>query len=559
MSVTGFLKNGKIEKYDYNALDNKPSGSGGTGLTEEAKQALLTCFQKVAYIDANGQTYYQALYDALNATPKVLTSIDAAYTQSGEVLTTDALDSLRKDIVVTAYYNDSTSATVTDYMLSGNLTAGTSTVTISYNGMSDTISVTVTAVAGMYTVSNHLTGCTSSNSATTIAEGGSYAATITANSGYTLTGATASVTMGGNTVTGAYSNGTISIANVTGDIVITVTAATRTVSSISAVFNQGDNVVYTTDSLNSLKQYLAVTATYSDGGAEAVSDYTLSGTMEEGTSTITVSYGGKTTMFNVTVTEYNTTAVISQENVFWNNKLATTSRTGYGITKWYDFTFSRDRLENSGIWNSTNEYMTRDGWTAIRYCVPSYLSTVAGNAWPTSNVAKHATGKDGVYTSWMSISSNVETNYRFGRNSKAFSATNCWSATIPLNDIDYCFAYWYKSDSITILPDGVSNGDIIFAGKYTPYYNLKNANDAPELLGISPTFNQTQIVTPETTLSDLKPMLAISAQYSDGKELPVNLGMVALSGTLVEGDSTITATYNEKSTNFIVNVTASGA
>ena len=40
-------------------------GGGGSGLTEAVKQALLACFAKVAWIDANGQTYYDALEDAL--------------------------------------------------------------------------------------------------------------------------------------------------------------------------------------------------------------------------------------------------------------------------------------------------------------------------------------------------------------------------------------------------------------------------------------------------------------------------------------------------------------
>ena len=75
-------------------------------------------------------------------------------------------------------------------------------------------------------------------------------------------------------------------------------------SSISAVFTQGSNVIYDTDSLETLKQYLAVTAHYSDSTSETVTTYTLSGTLTVGTSTITVSYGGKTTTFNVTVTEY---------------------------------------------------------------------------------------------------------------------------------------------------------------------------------------------------------------------------------------------------------------
>jgi hypothetical protein len=72
--------------------------------------------------------------------------------------------------------------------------------------------------------------------------------------------------------------------------------------SISAVFNQGTNVIYNTDLLETLKQYLTVTASYDNGTSETVSGYTLSGTLVEGTSTITVNYDGKTTAFAVTVT-----------------------------------------------------------------------------------------------------------------------------------------------------------------------------------------------------------------------------------------------------------------
>ena len=71
--------------------------------------------------------------------------------------------------------------------------------------------------------------------------------------------------------------------------------------SISAVFEQGTNVIYDTDSLDSLKQYLTVTASYDDGTSGAVSGYTLSGELAEGTSTITATYEGKSASFNVTV------------------------------------------------------------------------------------------------------------------------------------------------------------------------------------------------------------------------------------------------------------------
>lgn len=203
---------------------NEHSSSIG-GLTFEAKQALMNCFAHVAWIDANGQTYYDALYNALFNTA-TLESIYALFIQGSAVIyDTDSLDSLRQYLVVTAYYSDETSAVVSDYTLSGTLTVGTSTITASYGGKSSTFNVTVSQRA--------------------------------------------------------------------------------TLSSISAVFNQGSAVVYTTDTLDSLKQYLTVTANYSDSSTAIVpsADYTLSGTLTVGTSTVTVSYQGKSDTFSVVVSQ----------------------------------------------------------------------------------------------------------------------------------------------------------------------------------------------------------------------------------------------------------------
>ena len=77
-----------------------------------------------------------------------------------------------------------------------------------------------------YTVTNILTGCTSSNAATTVTEGDTYYATITASNGYVLNGATVEVKMGGTEVTALYyADGVISIPNISGNIEITITAA----------------------------------------------------------------------------------------------------------------------------------------------------------------------------------------------------------------------------------------------------------------------------------------------------------------------------------------------
>lgn len=308
MSIKGFIVNGSTQKYDFNALDDKPttneipaggsagqvlaknssanydvtwvdqSGGGGSGLTDAVKTALLQIAQKVAYIDEHGQTYYQELFDAL--------------------------------------YGGSTTS---------------------------------------FTVANNLTHVTNSNSSTIISEGGSYSGVLTAESGYTIN--SVQITMGGTDVTGtSYSSGTITIANVTGNIVITAIATERqaTLSSISCVFNQGSAVILSTDSLDSLKQYLTVTAHWSDSTTSTVasSDYTLSGTLTVGTSTITASYGGKTDTFTVVVSSNEYTYEIVGTGVV-NTNGGVESNSNYNLTDFIEldsnysaFTFVHDAMES---------------------------------------------------------------------------------------------------------------------------------------------------------------------------------------------------------------------
>lgn len=74
-----------------------------------------------------------------------------------------------------------------------------------------------------YSVLVTKTNCTVNSSATYIEEGGVYVAQITPDDGYTLD--TVTVTMGGKDVTNtAYSDGSISVSNVTGEIVVVATA-----------------------------------------------------------------------------------------------------------------------------------------------------------------------------------------------------------------------------------------------------------------------------------------------------------------------------------------------
>jgi hypothetical protein len=75
------------------------------------------------------------------------------------------------------------------------------------------------------------------------------------------------------------------------------------VTSIDAVFTQGTAVITPNTPLDNLREYLTVTATYSDTTTRVVSNYTLSGTLAVGQSTITATYFDKSDTFTVTVTQ----------------------------------------------------------------------------------------------------------------------------------------------------------------------------------------------------------------------------------------------------------------
>lgn len=75
------------------------------------------------------------------------------------------------------------------------------------------------------------------------------------------------------------------------------------VASISAVFTQPNTDILPTTPLNDLKENLVVTATMLDGTTATVnsSDYSITGSLTGGYSTLTVHYSGKTTTFDCLV------------------------------------------------------------------------------------------------------------------------------------------------------------------------------------------------------------------------------------------------------------------
>lgn len=108
-----------------------------------------------------------------------------------------------------------------------------------------------------------------------------------------------------NGVVKPISNGSCDITATAGSVSATCTVTVDVeelvvLTGISATYTGGDVTAGT--ALTDLTG-ITVTATYSDGSTEAVTDYTLSGSISVGVNTITVTYEGLTTTFTVNGTE----------------------------------------------------------------------------------------------------------------------------------------------------------------------------------------------------------------------------------------------------------------
>ena len=129
-------------KEDISSLSEEIAN--GSGLTVTIKEALMNVVENIGlWKDGNGQTYIDALRTALYNAP--LTSISAVYTQSKTIYASDDLEALKEDLVVTGTFTDGSSAVITDYTLSGNLTVGTSIITVAKDEKTATFEVIVTA------------------------------------------------------------------------------------------------------------------------------------------------------------------------------------------------------------------------------------------------------------------------------------------------------------------------------------------------------------------------------------------------------------------------------
>ena len=259
-------------------------------------------------------------------------------------------------------------------------------------------------------------------------------------------------------------------------------APPATLLSIDAVYVQS-GTVYTSASLDSLKPDLTVTAHYDDSSSQVINNYTLSGTLVSGTNTITVSYGGKTDTFTVTATEWSTQPVLTHENVTWDtsptgNVDGLYTKEGFGVST-YSYAFDEDTLHNCQYYDATNDYMTMNGWCGIKSYIADTNTVSEGYTWPSgAHAPRHVGIKNSAMVSSSSFSRNTLANWQFTRQNSASLHLDAVSFSMASLDLDDSYAFWYKPYEWSVLPIGVSDGDVIFAGRNTPYYGKHNISEA---------------------------------------------------------------------------------
>jgi len=236
-----------------------------------------------------------------------LESITVNYEQGGTVYPSTPFNDLKEDLTVTANYSDGSNSTVTNYSLSGELTAGTSEITVTYQEKTAKFNVIVTA-AGVT-----LTGITAEFNQSGIVYPSAPLDDLKHD--LTVTGIYSDDTeheVHGYTLEGILEAGECEITVIyegkTATFNVNVTDPAVVLLNITAVYEQGDKTIYTSTPLNDLKQDLTVMAHFSDEGENYnPTGYELSGTLVVGTSIITVTYSGKTATFEVSVSiEYVT-------------------------------------------------------------------------------------------------------------------------------------------------------------------------------------------------------------------------------------------------------------
>lgn len=305
LAVYAVYNDGSETRLSYDA-----SGENGYTLTGNLHESETVT---VLFMQYNTQV-------TLNVIPVEVVSIDEVTVADGATFYTNtSLETVKNYLTVNVTYNDGNSGTLasSEYELTGELTAGVSTLTVSANGQSQTVQVTVTddAITGIASVSASQGGAVIYSDATAEELKAYLTVTVNLNNGGTkalsaedyaleftdggIAGETYLIRIEGTNFLYEWEN-TLSITQV---------APTE----LDVRFEQGDLVVFSNTPLRTLADYLTVRVKYNNSedwtelSYDSTGDagYTLLGSFgtAEADAPITVkySYNGKEVTDTITV------------------------------------------------------------------------------------------------------------------------------------------------------------------------------------------------------------------------------------------------------------------
>ena len=306
LAVYAVYNDGSETRLSYDA-----SGESGYTLTGNLHESETVT---VLFMQYNTQV-------TLNVIPVEVVSIDEVTVADGATFYTNtSLETVKNYLTVNVTYNDGNSGTLapSEYELTGELTAGVSTLTVSANGQSQTVQVTVTddAITGIASVSASQGGAVIYSDATAEELKAYLTVTVNLNNGGTkaLSAEDYALEFTDGGIAGEKYliriEGTNFLYEWENTLSITQVAPTE----LEVTFEQGDLVVLSNTPLRTLADYLTVRVKYNNsedwtelsyGGADG---YTLSGSFgtEEADVQITVKYSYNGTEVTDTLTVHVT-------------------------------------------------------------------------------------------------------------------------------------------------------------------------------------------------------------------------------------------------------------
>lgn len=172
----------------------------------------------------------------------------------------------------------------------------------------------------------------------------------------------------------------------------------KTPDSITVTVNQGNNIIYDTDDLSTIRKYLTAVAHFSSGDiAIPYVMLKISGTLSIGSSTLTASYAGVSATFSVTVTDmwennvYNVPLYkLNQCGIRAATDYNSTSSTRVSYTEYdirldtgYKYTFTYTTTASDTVYIGV-QYLTSTGFTDAKNGTSLTSTTKKDMGWQTS-------------------------------------------------------------------------------------------------------------------------------------------------------------------------------